>query len=111
MIQIKKMLNKHWCSIGSASSSADVLEDLKKIDVAISGQQLEYTIQKNRLTAHSLQLSLDSKAQPEVIQSTKKSKVQVFPLSLRIIWTCLLLIESSRDCALPSRGCSPFVIL
>lgn len=66
---------KHVDFAGSATSSADALEDLKKINVAISGQQLEYTIHKNNLTAQGLQQSLDSKTQPEVLHSSKKSKV------------------------------------
>ncbi len=62
---------------GAAASSADTLEDLKKIDVAISGQQLEYTIRKNSLTAQGLQQALDSKSRPEAVQPSKKSKARI----------------------------------
>ena len=81
----RRSLHESCCCAGTATSSADALEDLKKIDVAISGQQLEYTIQKNQLTAQSLQQGLDSKSQPEVIQATKKSKV---PLIRVFYHTC-----------------------
>lgn len=60
---------------GSGANSADALVDLKTINVAISGRQLELTVQKNLLQAEELKRNLESRTQPEAAQAGKKSKV------------------------------------
>jgi len=59
---------------GAGGNAADDSADLKALNVAVSGRQLECNLQKNSLAARRAQAELDSKGQPDSAK-TKRSKV------------------------------------
>lgn len=72
--EAKSVVRHSLATIGGAGgNAADDSADLKALNVAVSGRQLECNLQKNSLAARRAQAELDSKGQPDSAK-TKRSK-------------------------------------
>lgn len=74
--QVSLYIHKDLLIAGSGADSADTLADLKTVNIAISGHQMENTMLRNTLLAQQLQTSLDSKSMSSIPETSRKFKVR-----------------------------------
>ena len=87
---------------GSGADSADALEELKALNTAVTGKQLETNIRKNSLLVLQSEKSLESKSHSQVVdESKRKVSLLIVPETFVPVW-CLQKFVSTLQMAVSS---------